>query len=118
MNFEYLIKIKKEDSIDIENVGNCAIDVFNDMGFEWILLISTDEGITEILEYGPIVPDIEKLPNSVSYTYDRINYSQSKISTRIDKFLNAGYRMITQASEISKEEAKEKMRNLVSYVCW
>ena len=62
MRFEYLVKIKKESSIDIENIGNCAIDVYNDLGFEWVLLVHTKEGTTEIIEFGPIIPDIEYPP--------------------------------------------------------
>ena len=117
MNFEYLIKVQKESSIDIEDIGNCALDVFNDLGFEWILLIRTIEGSTEIVEFGPILPDLDYLPAKVSYTYSRIDFAQSKVSNAISRFLNDGYRAITQAFEISQKEAKEKMKNLVDYIC-
>ncbi len=117
MNFEYLVKIKKESSIDIEDIGNCAIDVFNDLGFEWVILIRTIEGTTQIVEFGPTLPDIEYPPAKVNYTYDRMDFSESKIINRIQKFLTDGYRNVTQAFEITHEEAKEKMRNLVDYVC-
>ena len=117
MHFEYLVKIKKESSIDIDNIGNCALDVFNDLGFEWLLLIRTIEGTTQIVEFGPTIPDIEYPPASVKYSYDRIDFSESKIINRIQKFLTDGYRNITQAFEITQEEAKEKMKNLVDYVC-
>ena len=118
MNFEYLVKIKKESSIDIEDIGNCALDVYNDLGFEWILLIHTKEGITEIVEFGPTLVDIERPPASVKYSYDRIDFSEPKIINRISKFLNDGYRNVTQAFEISQKEAKDKMKSLVDYVWW
>lgn len=117
MNFEYLVKIKKESSIDIEDIGNCAIDVFNDLGFEWVLLIRTIEGNTQIVEFGPTLPDLDYPPSSVKYSYDRIDFSESKLINRISKFLTDGYRNITQAFEITQQEAKEKMKNLVDYVC-
>lgn len=117
MNFEYLVKIKKESSINIEDIGNCALDVFNDLAFEWLLLIRTKEGVTEIVEFGPIIADLEYPPAKMSYTYDRISFAEGKIINRIQKFLNDGYRNVTQAFEIDQKEAKEKMKNLVDYVC-
>ncbi len=117
MNFEYLVKVKKESSINIDNIGNCALDVFNDLGFEWLLLIHTKEGNTQIVEFGPLLPDLDYPPAKMSYTYDRIDFSEGKIINRISKFLNDGYRNVTQAFEITQQEAKDKMKNLVDYVC-
>ena len=117
MNFEYLAKIKKESSIDIENIGNCALDVFNDLGFEWVLLIHTKEGLTQIIEFGPTLADIDYPPARVNCSYERMDFSESKIINRITKFLNDGYRNVTQAFEITQEEAKSKMKNLGDYVC-
>lgn len=117
MNFEYLVKIKKESSINIDDIGNCALDVFNDLGFEWLLLIHTKEGLTQIVEFGPLLPDIEHPPTKVSYTYDRLDFAEGKIINRISKFLTDGYRGVTQAFEITQQEAKEKMKNLVDYIC-
>jgi hypothetical protein len=117
MNFDYLVKIQKESSINIDDIGNCALDVFNDLAFEWLLLIRTKEGTTEIVEFGPIVADLDYPPAKISYTYDRIDFNERKISNRINSFLNDGYRGITQAFEIEQKEAKEKMKNLVDYVC-
>ena len=117
MTFEYLVKIKKESSINIEDIGNCALDVFNDLAFEWLLLIRTKEGTTEIVEFGPIIADLDYPPAKMSYTYDRMDFNESKLRNRISKFLTDGYRNITQAFEIDQKEAKEKMKNLVDYVC-
>lgn len=116
MNFEYLVKIQKESSIDIEDIGNCALDAFNDLGFEWILLIDTKMGNTQIVEFGPTLADIDYPPAKVSYTYDRIDFNEGKIINRISKFLNDGHRNVTQAFEIPQEEASKKMKNLVEYV--
>ena len=111
MNFEYLVKIQKESSIDVDDIGNCALDVYNDLGFEWVLLINTREGTTEIIEYGPIIPDLEYPPTKVLYTYDRMDFSEKKIINRISSFLNDGYRYVTQAFEISKNEAMHPIIN-------
>ena len=116
MNFDYLIKIEKESSIDIENIGNCAIDAYNDLGFEWLFLVCTIEGTTHMIEFGPVVPDLDILPAKVSYTYDRIDFKEGKIANRISKFLNEPSRNITQVFEITQQEAREKMRNLVDCI--
>ena len=117
MNFEYLVKIKKEASIDIKDIGNCALDVYNDLGFEWVLLVNTKEGTTQIVEFGPVIPDLDTPPAKMSYTYDRMGFNEGKIINRISKFLTDGGKNVTQAFEVSQQEAKEKMKNLVDYIC-
>ena len=117
MKFEYMYKIEKQSSIEIENIGNCALDVYNDLGFEWLLLVRTIEGTTEIIEYGPIVADLDYLPANVIYNYTRFDFKESKIRLRIEKFLTDGYRNITQAFEIEPQELKDKIKNLVEYIC-
>ena len=117
MNFEYLIKVQKQESINIEDIGNCAIDAYNDLGFNYVLIVRTKEGTTEIIEYGPIIPDVEFLPANVHYTYSRFDFKQSKIERLIQSFLNDGYKGITQAFEIELKEAGSKMRNLVDFLC-
>ena len=117
MNFEYLVKIKREASIDIEDIGNCALDVYNDLGFEWLLLIHTREGLTQIVEFGPLLADMEVPPSTVNYSYERINFSESKLRNKISRFLTDGNKSVTQAFEVTHQEAKEKMKNLVDYIC-
>ena len=117
MNFEYLATIKKESSINIENIGTCALDTFNDLGFEWLLIIKTSDGMTEVIEYGPTIPDIEAPPANVNYSYRRFEFKESRIIKIIQSFLNDGYKGITQAFEIDLKEAGSKMRNLVEFLC-
>lgn len=117
MNFKYLATVTKQEDIELENIGNCCIDAYNSLGFEWILIIKTTLGSTEIIEYGPLVLDLEKyLPANVIYNYSRIDFSESKIIKRIDKFLNDGSRDITQALEIDLQDAKTKIKNIVEYL--
>lgn len=117
MHFDYLAKVQRQESIDIENIGNCAIDVYNDLGFNWVLIIKTIEGVTHIIEFGPTLPDIVALPEKVIYDYDRIDFNEKKIKRIIDSFLNDYTKNVTQAFEIGFEEAKSKIRNLVDYIC-
>lgn len=114
--FEYLARVVVDGDITVEDIGNCAIKANDDLGKEWYLITSTDLGWTEIFEVGPIIPDMHELPVSVIWSYRRIEYSESKISKTIDTFLNDGRRQITQAQEVSKEEAKSNFRNLADYI--
>lgn len=116
MRFEYMIHAVAGDAIDILDIGNVALQMSNDRGEFWYLVIKTELGWTEIFEFGPIVPDIELLPKSCVLSYNRIEYKQSKIEDVIDKSINNGYRGITQVFEINIDEAKDNMRNLVSYI--
>ena len=116
MRFDYMIQTIVGDSIDIDDIGNVALQMSNDRGEFWYLVIKTELGWTEIFEFGPVVPDIEQLPKSCALSYNRIEYKQGKIEDIIDKSINNGYRGITQVCEITKEEAKNNMRNLVSYI--
>ena len=80
--FEYMYTQTYQDVLEIESVGNTCLRAFNDDGEEYYLYIHTDLGETEILEYGPIVPDINLLPHSVHYSYKRIEFSESKLKIK------------------------------------
>ena len=116
MHFDYMIQTVVGDSIDIDDVGNTALQMSNDVGEFWFMIISTELGWSKIFEFGPIVPDIEELPKYCSMQYREIQYDVRKLNSIIDKSLNAINRNITQVCEIPKEEAKNNMRNLVSYI--
>lgn len=116
MHFDYFATVKKQESIDIEDIGNCALEVYNDLGFEWLLIIKTHDGMTEAIEYGPLIPDIERPPANVGYSYSRFEFKEGKIYKKIDKFLNEGGKGITQAFITDWRAAADKMRNLVEFL--
>lgn len=115
-DFEYFTKVVVNASLSIEDIGECAIRANNDLGYFWFLVIQTELGLSEIFEVGPIMIDIDELPKACNWSYRRIQYSDTKLSKIIDNFLNDGYRCITQAEEITVEEAKENFRNLADYI--
>ncbi len=114
--FEYLTRVVVESSINIEDIGNCAIEANNDLGQFWCLIIKTELGWTEVFEVGPINLELNELLKSCNWSYKRIEYSENNISKIIDNFLNDGRRKITQAQEIDVEEAKKYFLNLADYV--
>jgi hypothetical protein len=113
-HFEYMMSIKAEADITVEDIGNCCLSAYTDLGFLYLLIIKTDSGNTEIIEYGPILEDLDTLPANVEYLYEKFQFSESKISRRISRFLVRD--RITQVFEIEIEEAKDKIRNMVDYL--
>lgn len=116
MQFEYLHQIVVGDTLDVEDIGNCAIQAFSDSGEEFLLIIRTILGWTETFEYGPITPDMKELPKDVSMMYHRREYNEGKIKKAIDSFLNNPYHSISQAMVVDAETAKKDMRNLIDYI--
>ena len=111
MQFEYLQQITAQESIDINDIGNTCIQCFTAYGETKVLIIKTVDGITEVIDYGYINVDVEELPDTVSYNYNRFQFNQQKLIKIINKFIND--REIIQVLEISFEEAKNVIKNLV-----
>ena len=114
MTFDYLERVVVEAQLDVENIGQCVLQANNDVGEEFYLIIVTELGWTEVLEYGPIVPDLELLPATYNISYNRIEYNQGKLERIIDKFLNNPKRMITQAKVTELEEISEFLVNPIT----
>ena len=87
-SFEYLQTVVVNGQLDVDDIGDCAILGRDDQGQEYYFMTFTYMGWTEIIEYGPALPDFDVLPKSVTYKYNRIEYDEYKIEKAIDKFLN------------------------------
>lgn len=116
MQFDYLQRVTVDASIDIEDIGNCAICAMNDSADEYYLVIQTEMGWTEVFEYGAIRSDMQTLPENVSMNYSRFEVNPKKISTIITKFLNNAKHFITQAQEIDKATARRSVRDIADYI--
>ena len=116
MQFDYMCRVVVDATLDVDDIGNCCIQAFNDSGEEFYLVVKTQLGWTEILEYGPIIRDVQELPKSVICNYQRFEYKQDKVAKVIEKFLNEYRRNITQAMVADVSEVKQYMRNLVDYI--
>lgn len=103
MTFDYIQRITVDGQLEVDNIGQCVILGRNDIGEESYLIITTILGITEVIHYGPVVPDLEILPFSVSFNYTRFDYSQQKIEKIIERFLNDPKRGITYAETTTIE---------------
>lgn len=116
MTFDYLERVVVEGQLEVENIGECIIQANNDLGEEFYLIIKTELGWTEMIEYGPCVPDLTLLQMSYQITYNRFEYNQSKIERSIDKFLNNPKRAITQAKLVELDDIYEALVNPIDKV--
>ena len=78
MTFDYMERVVVDGQLEVEDIGQCVIQANNDIGEEFYLIIKTDLGWTEILEYGPCVPDMEllQLNYQVKYGNGEIYYTK------------------------------------------
>ena len=112
-SFEYLYTIQASDCLEVEDIGNTCIHILNDVGHEWYMIIDTELGQTRIKTFGPFHVDIENYFNhGFNYNYSSLDYNESRICNQIDKFINDGKKMITQASVCDAEEAYAKLCSL------
>lgn len=109
MTFEYLQRIIVDSQLDVENIGECVLLGRNDLGEEFYLIIRTDMGWTEQINFGPVTPEVDILPFNINLAYSRFEFNQSKLMRAIDKFLNDPKKMITQAEVIELDSIQESI---------
>ncbi len=114
MQFEYQKIVTAQETIDIEDVGNCALQTFTAYGETKVLIIKTTDGISEIIEFGPANVDIKELPDHVVYIYDRFEFNQRKVIRRIDKFIQD--ESVIQVLQIEYDQAKQVIKSPVDIV--
>ena len=112
MNFPYLYIQQNMDSIDIEDIGNTALQLINDTGQCWYLILYTNLGWTTIHSFGPMNLEDSILPYHFQYKYDLQEYDDAKLIKVIDKFINDPKKIITQIFFVDKDETLSKLKNL------
>lgn len=112
-SIEYLKEVSYIDAVEIEDIGNIALVLYNDAGQEWYLLTTTSLGWTKLYMFGPLLPDVDSLVlKSFSFTYSEIEYRESKIVSMLEKFIQDPKKEISQVIEITKEEVLNRYRTL------
>lgn len=116
MTFEYLQRIVVDAQLDVDNIGECVLRGRNDLGEEYYLIVRTDMGWTEQINYGPVTPDIDILPFNINLSYSRFEFNQTKLMRAIDKFLNDPKKMITQADVIEISDIRENIIDSINKI--
>lgn len=116
MTFEYLQRVVVDAQIDIDNIGECVLVGRNDLGEEYYLIIRTDMGWTEQINFGPVTPEVDILPFNINLTYARFEFNQTKLMRAIDKFLNDPKKLITQADVVEMNSIQTSIRESLSRI--
>lgn len=112
-SIDYLPQESYLASVEIEDIGNVALVMFNDMGQQWYLLTTTSLGWTKTYMFGPLLPDIDTLViKSFSFNYSEIEYKESKLVNMIERFIQDPKKCITQVFEIQKQDVLERFKDL------
>jgi len=109
------------DSLQIDDIGNCAIKCEGTyregrIPFygEYYLITKTVMGKTAIAKFGPVDPDSPGMVNGFELTFKKINYKEATICKEIQLFINDGLKGISKAEQITDIEAFELVPSLQS----
>lgn len=113
LTIEFDNQYTPQNFIEIESVGNVCIEAINeDDGLYYYLLIKTSLGTTSIFEYGPVIPDIDKLFDSYVVSFDRMSYNEKKLSLFLRKWLNDRKKNITAAYVIDESKFLDNYKDI------
>lgn len=116
-SFKYNTQTMQVDSIIVEDIGNCALEAIDQNGCFHYFISITNEGTTEIITFGPIVPDISILPKSYSTSFERIGYTDAKLQKAIQKWALGGKGTNFESIEqVSLEEAVAQHVSVVEHL--
>ena len=109
----YYYQEQSTDTLVDNDIGNCTIVANNDLNQTYIMSIRTEYGLTRILEYGPYG---NVMPTHCECVFDQFDYTEYRIKSRIEKFLNTRSRLITQAQECEYEDVASMLKNPAEYL--
>lgn len=114
MKFDYDSTQVFSESIDIEDIGNCALELIDSLGNYYYLIIITKLGFSSILEQGPIIPDLPLLPKSMRCIITTCEFKRGRIIKIIETFLknrNDDKNATKSVVEISIDDALNRCLN-------
>lgn len=100
-------------SVEVDNVGEVALILYNDVGQEWYVLHTTNLGRTKTYMFGPLLPDDNTLRlKSFSFEYSEVEYNDGKLLKSLERFIQDTKKNITQVFEIDKETVLDRYKNI------
>lgn len=100
-------------TLEVEDTAQCCIELIDVLDYHYYMIIQTVLGKTKILEYGPIIPDIEKFPPKSVAKFCEIDCNKHKIDGMIEKFLGSHSPKAEGVSLIPIQEARKIIRNFM-----
>lgn len=116
-SFAFNNQLTPQSEIDIEKIGNCCLCGYSEKtGFSYYLLTQSDLGSIEIMSYGPVVEDIDEIPDNYTYSYQKMAFEAKKVGGLINKWLNDKSRQITDAVEVEKAHFLDNIKDVSKLV--
>lgn len=113
LNIEFNNQYVPQNFIEIESVGNVCLEAINeDDGLYYYLLIKTSLGTTSIFEYGPVIPDIDKLFDTYNISFIRQPFNEKKLNLFLKKWLNDRNKGITAAYVIEEKKFLDNYKDI------
>lgn len=113
LNIEFNNQYVPQNFIEIESVGNVCLEAINeDDGLYYYLLIKTSLGTTSIFEYGPIIPDIDKLFDIYHVSFTRQPFNEKKLNLFLKKWLNDRNKGITAAYVVDQNKFLDNYKDI------
>lgn len=105
--------------LDIDELGQVCLEAIDSEAMCYYLIIRTSLGQSSIVEYGPLVPDVELLPDITEVKFQRIDFNELRIKKIIKTFLqprNKGKNKIEDVNQISIDEAISRGVDILGYM--
>jgi hypothetical protein len=117
MEFKYKQVKQFEALIDIDDIGQCSLEITDSEGMCHYLIIRTLLGETTVFEYGPIVSDVQTLPDYVSCRISKSSYDIIKIKKTITTFISDRGRIkVENVRQLVMSEALNLCKDLITYM--
>ena len=104
------------DSVYVNDVGNCALEAVTADGEYYYLIIQTEDGVSNVCTFGPVVPDIIELPKYYSATIARQGYNDVKLAKAIQTWATPKKINFIEIKQVLVEEAMKEYRNIADYI--
>lgn len=114
--FEFDLQPEYQKSIAVEDIGDFGIIASTIEGAQYYMAVKTILGTTAIATCGPVIPDIEILPNNFSCELVKIPFNAGKIIKKAGLWLNDPYKKIKFAETTSFEAAVANFRDITTYL--
>ncbi len=117
VNFEFNNQFVPMSFVDIDEIGEFALQAYNDEGFFWHMVVQTCLGQTMIAVSGPVIPDFDELTKfGYSVNIFTLEYDEHKIEKYINSWLNDKNKKLTGAEVISMKDALYQFKDAKEYV--
>ena len=84
MEFEFNQQLMPQNILDIDEIGEFAIEASNDEGYFYYLVVKTFIGTSTFASCGPVIPDTDLLVDGFTCSLSKCPYKEDKISRAIN----------------------------------